>query len=153
MRESRGQGGGGGNRGRGMSRRRIFALGGAALLALGGVAGVLRTRGYDLPPGRKLATMSPWQFVVMQHAARRIAARDPEGETDGSTPSADDVDAAGFVDGWLVKLPPRVRRDFGRFLAYLEHVAPVRAGFGSRFTRLAPDAQDRVLGATEASSK
>jgi len=49
-------------------------------------------------------------------------------------------------------MPPRVRRDFGRFLAYLEHLAPVRTGFVSRFTKLDPDAQDRVLGATEASS-
>jgi hypothetical protein len=131
----------------------MLELGGAAMLALAGVvAGVVRTRGYELSPGRRLVAMSPWQFVVMQHAARRIAARDPEGESDGSTPSADDVDAAGFVDAWLVKMQPGVRRDFGRFLAYLEHVAPVRAGFGSRFTRLGPDAQDQVLEATEASS-
>lgn len=131
----------------------MLKWGGAGLLALGAaVSGVARIGGYDLPPGRRLVAMSPWQFVVMQHAARRIAARDPEGEANGAAPSADDVDAAGFVDGWLVRMPARVRRDFGRFLAYLEHLAPVRAGLASRFTRLDADAQDRVLAATEASS-
>ncbi len=126
---------------------------GGALLALGAaMAGAARMGGYQVQPGRRLVALSPWQFVVMQHAARRIAARDPEGEANGTTPSADDVDAAGFVDGWLPRMSPGVRRDFGRFLAYLEHLAPLRVGYASRFTRLGPEAQDRVLGATEASS-
>jgi hypothetical protein len=147
MRESRGKAE------RGLSRRQMLELSTAAALLLGGVvAGVVRTRGYSLPPGRRLASLSPWQFVVLQHAARRIAAPDPEARRDASIPSADDVDAAGFVDGWLVKMPPRVRRDFGRLLAYIEHLAPLRAGFPSRFTRLGPADQDVVLAATEASS-
>ncbi len=153
MRESRGQSGGRGKTPHRLPRRRLLEMGCAGALAFGGlVAGFVRTGGYHLPSGRRLALMSPWEFIVMQHAARRIAARDPEGMQNESAPSADDVDAAGFVDAWLVKTQPRLRRDFGRFLAYLEHLAPVRAGLGSRFTRLPPEEQDRVLAATEASS-
>jgi hypothetical protein len=146
MRES------GGKAERRLSRRQVIELAAAAALVLGSAAAFVRTRGYALPAGRQLVAMSPWQFVVVQHAARRIAAPDPEAEHDRSVPDADDVDAAGFVDGWLAKMQPRVRRDFGRFLAYVEHLAPARAGFASRFTRLGPQAQDRVLVATEASS-
>jgi hypothetical protein len=48
-------------------------------------------------------------------------------------------------------MPERLRRDLGRFLAYLEHVAPLAAGHSSRFTRLGPEAQDAVLASIEAS--
>ncbi len=125
-------------------------MGALAVLALGGMAGAVRTRGYGLPPGQHLVTMSPWQFVVVQHAARRIAA--PDRLDDASIPTADELDVATFVDGWLARMRPDVRRDFGRFLAYIEHVAPLRAGLASRFTKLAALEQDRVLAATEASS-
>lgn len=120
-------------------------------LVLGGSAIALaRTRGYVLPLGRKLVVLAPWQFVVVQHAARRIAAPDREG--DSSIPSADDLDVAAFVDGWMARLPERMRRDLGRLLAYVEHVAPIGAGFVARFTRLAPEDQDRVLASVEGSS-
>jgi hypothetical protein len=123
----------------------------AAALVLGGVAvAAIRTRGYVLPIGRKLVALSPWQFVVVQHAARRIAAADRP--NDPAIPSADDVDVAGFVDGWLAKMHEFVRRDLGRFLAYAEHIAPLRVGFASRFTRLRAAEQDTVLSALEASS-
>jgi hypothetical protein len=132
------------------SRRRVLKIGVAAVLALGGVAGFVRSRGYGLPPGQRLLTMSAWQFVVVQHAARRIAA--PDRADDPSIPSADDLDVAAFVDAWVARMRPDLRRDFGRFLAYIEHLAPLRVGLGSRFTRLDADAQDRVLAATQASS-
>jgi hypothetical protein len=125
-------------------------MGALAVLALGGLTGLVRSRGYVVPPGQRLLTMSAWQFVVVQHAARRIAAPDRVG--DASIPSADDLDVAAFVDAWLSRMRPDVRRDFGRFLAYVEHLAPLRVGLGSRFTRLDADAQDRVLAATQASS-
>lgn len=148
MREASGKAAGAGA-GR-ISRRRL--LGGvAAALVLGG-AGValVRTRGYALPEGRTLAALTAWQFVVVQHAARRIAAPDRPG--DGSIPSADDLDVAGFVDGWMARMPAAVRRDLGRFLGYLEHVAPIGAGHASRFSRLPAAAQDEVLASVEASS-
>jgi hypothetical protein len=132
------------------SRRRALKIGIAAVLALGGLAGFVRSRGYAVPPGKRLLAMSAWQFVVVQHAARRIAA--PDRADDASIPSADDLDVAGFVDSSLSRMRPAVRRDFGRFLAYIEHLAPLRGGLGSRFTRLSAAEQDRVLAATEASS-
>lgn len=132
-------------------RRRLLkaAVAGALLLGAGAAAAV-RTSGYAVPPGRKLTWMSPWQFVVFQHAARRIAAPDRAG--DATIPSADDLDVAGFADGWIARMPAAVRRDLGRFLAYLEHLAPVGSGYASRFTRLSPADQDRVLAGVEASS-
>jgi hypothetical protein len=131
-------------------RRLIKAAVTGALLLGAGAAAVVRTRGYAVPAGRSLTWMSPWQYVVFQHAARRIAA--PDRPDDGSIPSADDLDVAGFADGWIARMPAAVRRDLGRFLAYLEHLAPVGSGYASRFTRLAPADQDRVLAGVEASS-
>jgi Gluconate 2-dehydrogenase subunit 3 len=132
------------------TRRRALKLAALAVLTLGGAAGIVRSRGYAVPAGRRLLTMSAWQFVVVQHAARRIAA--PDRADDPAIPTADDLDVAGFVDGWLARMRPGVRRDLGRFLAYVEHLAPLRSGHASRFTRLGADAQDAVLAATEASS-
>jgi Gluconate 2-dehydrogenase subunit 3 len=132
-----------------LSRRRLLEAGFAAALVLGGVAAAtVRMRGYR-DPRRSLLALSVWQFAVVEQAARRIAAPDRSG--DPSIPSADDVDVAGFVDVRVSQMAARVRRDLGRFLAYVEHVAPLRAGFLSRFTRLGPAEQDRVLGSIEAS--
>lgn len=132
-----------------VSRRRLLGASvGLALVAASGAA-LVRSRGYAIEPGRKLLTLSPWQFVVVQHAARRITSSDEPG--DASVPTADELDVAGFVDGWLAHMSDRVRRDLGRFLAYMEHVAPVGAGFAARFTRLAPSDQDVVLASVEAS--
>jgi len=136
---------------RGLSRRRLLKVGaGLALVIAGTAAAALRTRGYFTPPGRMLSALSPWQFVVVEHAARRIAAPDRAG--DASIPGPDELDVAGFVDAWVGHMNRRVRRDLGRFLAYLEHVAPVGAGLASRFTRLAPADQDTVLASIETSS-
>jgi Gluconate 2-dehydrogenase subunit 3 len=135
---------------RAWSRRRFLAAAAGALLVGGSAIALVRTSGYPLPPGRRLVALTPWQFVVVQHAARRITASDRPG--DPSIPSADETGTADFADAWVARLPPSQRRDLGRFLAYVEHLAPVRAGFASRFTRLSPDEQDRVLAAVEGSS-
>jgi hypothetical protein len=133
-----------------LTRRRLLAGAAVAVLVLGGsAAAFVRTRGYVLPGDRTLAALSPWQFIVLQHAARRIVAPDRPGE---AIPSADDLDVAGFVDGWLARMDARTRRDLGRFLAVLEHVAPIGLGLGTRFTRLGESDQDRVLASLEASS-
>jgi hypothetical protein len=134
------------------SRRRVLQAGVAAALVVGGSAvALVRSRGYALTAGRTPQVFSPWQFIVVQHAARRITAPDRPGDT--SIPTADLLDVAGFVDAWVAHMDARVRRDLGRFLGYLEHLAPLAAGRGSRFTRLSSVEQDRVLASVEASSR
>jgi hypothetical protein len=86
--------------------------------------------------------------VVVQHLARRIAAPDV---TDGSVPTTDEVDVVGFVDVYVANLPAALRRDLQKAFAMLEHIAPLGAGCASRFTRLAPEDQDRVLASLESS--
>ena len=136
------------------TRRRFLrrALAGGALLALGGAVAWVRTRGYDVPKEKAAAlqAFAPWQLVVMEHAARRIAAPDAEG---GAIPSTDEVGVAVFVDGYVAKMPEAVRADFLHLLGYLEHLAPAATGRSSRFTRLVPLEQDAVLAALEASSQ
>ncbi len=116
-----------------------------ALTALGGLGAFVRTRGYATPPGVKLASLSPWQWVVVRALARRVCATDRE-----SVVTADDVDVAGFVDAYAAKMPARMRRDLGRFLAYVEHASPLAIRSGSRFSRLGERDQDRVLASLEA---
>jgi hypothetical protein len=133
-----------------LTRRRFFVWTGGALAAASGVVAVVRSRGYVVPAATlaTLQSLSAWQYVVVQHLARRIAAPDRD---DGSVPTTDAVDVAGFVDGYVAGMPPTLRRDLQRALAMLEHLAPLGAGFASRFTRLPPDSQDRVLAGLESS--
>jgi hypothetical protein len=134
-----------------LSRRRFLAASvGAAFIAVGSAFAVVRCRGYAPRRRRDLVALAVWEAVVIEHAARRIVAPDDAG--DASVPSADDVDVVGLVDVWVSRLPAHLRRDLGRFLAYLEHVAPLGVGVFSRFTRLAAAEQDRVLGSLEMSS-
>lgn len=130
-----------------IERRRLIQAGiaGGLVLGVGSVIGVVRARGYEISAARaaKLVTLSPWQFVTMQHLARRICA--PDDPRDKSIPSADAVDVAGFVDGFLANVPSAVRSDLVRFLALIEHVAPFRLGHMARFTRLSERDQDGVL--------
>jgi hypothetical protein len=120
-------------------------------VASGAVAAV-RTRGYAVAPEvlAKLEALSPWQYVVVQSVARRIAAPDRDHP---SVPTTDDTDVAGFVDGYVARMPAPLRRDLLRALAFVEHLAPLGAGCVSRFTRLGPVDQDRVLASLESSSQ
>ena len=132
------------------SRRRFLAIAGGALFATGSLVAFVRTRGYDVSAERasKLVALAPWQLIVVEHVARRIAAPDREG-----VPTADDVDVAGFVDAYVGHMHPSLRRDLLRLLAYVEHLAPIASGLSSRFSRLTPAEQDKVLGALESSSQ
>jgi len=102
-----------------------------------------RTTGYAVPKTIELEAISGWQWVFVTHVARRIAAADrPD---DPSIPSPDEVDVAGFIDGYVARMPAALRRDLLRAFTYVEHVAPLGLGYLSRFTRLSPAEQDKVL--------
>jgi hypothetical protein len=135
------------------TRRRFLQIAAGAVLAASSAVAGLRTRGYDVAAARaaRLQALSPWQLVVVEHLARRIAA--PDRPDDRSIPTPDDTDVAGFVDAYVARMPAALRRDLSRCFAYVEHVAPLRSGLAARFTRLGPDAQDRVLAALEASDQ
>jgi hypothetical protein len=137
------------------SRRKVLqaTVAASVVLAVGSTLAVLRTRGYDLAPERasKLVSLSPWQLVFVTHVARRIAA--PDRPEDPAVPTTDEVDVAGFIDGYVARMPAALRRDLFRAFVYVEHMAPLRLGLARRFTRLAPDDQDRVLAALESSGQ
>ena len=57
-----------------------------------------------------------------------------------------------FVVASIATMPIRLRRDFRSFLRFVEQLAPLGAGFASRFTKLAPEDQDKVLASLEAHS-
>jgi hypothetical protein len=134
------------------SRRRFLALTGGALVLASGAVAVVRTRGYSVPAdvAAKLEALSPWQYVVIQSVARRIAAPDRD---DPAIPTTDDTDVAGFVDGYIARLPAPLKRDLLRALAFVEHLAPLGAGCASRFTRLPASEQDRVLASLESNGQ
>jgi hypothetical protein len=130
------------------SALKTFLLG-AVLAGAGGTLAFVRTRGYHVERKTPLAALAPWEVTVVLHAARRIAA--PDRPDDPSIPSVDDVDVAGFVDSYVARMAPPLRRDLSRALLYLEQLAPFTVGKGARFSELAPEDQDRVLEALETS--
>jgi hypothetical protein len=122
---------------------------GALLAGVGGTVAFVRGRGYTVDRRKPLVSLSAWELAVFEHAARRIAAPDRPG--DPGIPSVDDVDVASFIDGYLARMMPPMRRDLSRALLYLEQVAPLTIGKTARFTELASDDQDRVLEGLETS--
>lgn len=128
-----------------ISRRKLLAGIGGAVLGASSVVALFRTTGYGVPEeiAGKLIGLEPWQYVLVQHAARRVCASDrPD---DASIPSADDTDVAGFVDAYVAAMPPALASDLKKLFALVEHGAPVACGMSARFTRLDAPAQDRVL--------
>jgi len=115
--------------------------------AVGGTVARIRSQGYGVTRAKPLVSLTPLELAVVEHAARRITASDRPG--DPSIPSADDVDVAGFVDAYVARMAPTMRRDLGRAFLYLEEIAPLTLGLTSRFTLLPPEDQDRVLEALE----
>ena len=109
-----------------------------------GAAGLFawNATGYRLPPGsrRRLRSFTVKEFLVIQAIAARILRRDRD-----DLPSTAELDAAGFIDGFVVRLPAADRRDLSRLVHVVEHVAPWLAGHSARFTRLDGYAQDAVL--------
>ncbi len=131
--------------------RRAF-LTGTTLLLGGAIFAALRTSGYRAPIRKSaLVTLSAWQYAVVSSVAQRIAAPDREG--DRSIPSVEEVDVVGFIDSYMAQMPPAMRRDLLRFFAYIEHVAPLRIGLATRFSRLLANDQDRVLASIESANE
>lgn len=128
-----------------------------ATLAFGAVAAAssaiawVRTGGYEVDPARaaRLTALTPWQLVVVEHLASRMVA--PDRLDDSTIPTADDVGVASFIDGYLAGMSTSMRRDLSRMLQYIEHLAPIAAGFTHRFTSLLPEEQDEVLRSIESS--
>lgn len=125
------------------SRRRFlrWGLGGAVAVGLGGVL-AWRTTGYDVPASiaARLRSLNAKEYLVVEAAAARILRSDRPGD-----PSAADVEAALFIDGFVASLDPAQRADLRRLLHLLENALPLTAGHVSRFTRLEGPAQDEVL--------
>lgn len=119
-----------------LTRRRAI-LGAAALAVVSGAVAIVRSRGYE----------EPWERAVVRHLARRVCAADRPGVV---TP--DETDVVGFVDAYLPTMPKNLRRDLFRFLRFVEQVAPIGVGYASRFTKLAPEEQDKVLASLESHS-
>lgn len=115
----------------------------------GAAAFAVRTGGYAVSDETRarLRILSPGQYVLAQHLARRICAPDELG-----APSPDEVDVAGFVDDYVAEMPAAMRRDLLAFFATVEHALPIGAGHRRRFTALSPAEQDAVLAGLEASS-
>lgn len=130
-----------------VGRRRMLLGVGGALVAAGGALAVVRTRGYDISPERaaSLVALRPWQAIVIDALAARIAAPD-----EPRVPTAEEVGVTAFVDGYVAAMAAPLRRDLLRLLGFIEHVAPLGKGFGTRFSRLSPERQDAVLASLEA---
>lgn len=128
-------------------RRRFLAIAGGALLAAGSAAAVVRTRGYDVPGERagKMKILAPWQIVVFDAVARRVACADVPDEV----PSTDEAGVTDFVDGYIAGMHPALKRDCLSLIGFVEHVAPLLARMTSRFTKLSPADQDKVLAKLE----
>ena len=128
-----------------ISRRTVLAGIGGALLTAGSTVAILRTRGYEVSAERRagLVVLAPWQLIVLEHIAARIAA--PDDPNDKSIPSTYDVDVAGFADRYCAGMHPLLRRDLLRLVGFIEHLAPLAIGKTSRFTHLVDADQDRVL--------
>ncbi len=125
----------------GIDRRRFIGWLTAGVVAGGVGIGLVRSSGYHLP-GRvanKLKTLSPWQYIVVDAFGARVLA--PE-----------HADVAGFADDFIVGLAAEDRDNLLRFVAYVEHIAPLREGHISRFSNLGSIAQDQVLGSLEQSN-
>jgi hypothetical protein len=113
-----------------------------------GLVGLVRTRGYGLPPGVTPVTLTAAEYDVLTAIARRICAPDR-----ADAPSIDEVGVVAFADSYIGKMHPAMQRDLRQFFVYIEQLAPLRLGFASRFTHLSPAEQDRVLGSIEASDE
>ena len=135
-----------------ISRRKLLAGAGSLLIGASAVVAFFRTRGYVLPPevAGRLVSLEPWEYIFVQHAARRICAADRD---DASIPTPDETNVADFADAYIAQLPGDLKRDLKNLLMLVEHLAPLGSGLSSRFSELAPVDQDRVLASLESNDE
>jgi hypothetical protein len=135
-----------------ISRRNLFAGALSVLVGVSSAVAFFRSRGYELPEeiAGRLIALEPWEYIFVQHAARRICAADRD---DASIPTADDTNVADFADAYIAALPADLKSDLKNLLLLVEHLAPLACGFSKRFSELAPSDQDRVLASLESNDE
>jgi hypothetical protein len=135
-----------------ISRRKLLAGVGSVLVGASAIVAFFRTRGYVLPAdvAGRLVALEPWEYIFVQHAARRVCAADRD---DASIPTADETKVADFADAYIAQLPDDLKSDLKKLLLLVEHLWPLANGFSSRFSELGPADQDRVLSSLEASDE
>jgi hypothetical protein len=125
--------------------RRVFikrGLFGGLILGVGGVFGY-QNSGYSLADKQReitLKVLSIKEFLIMQAVALRVMASDQPG-----APTASELGVAQWIDGYLSRQPSWVQGDFKMLLNALEHSGPLMDLVFSRFTRMSPTQQDKVL--------
>ena len=132
-----------------MNRRRFLRISIAGAALLGGAATIGRhLSGYrlDAAVAGKLRVLTPKEYLVLRAAARRLLAVDGP-----DAPDPDRLEVALFADAYLAKLPAPMQTDVKALLQLLEHGGLLFSASLSRFTHLAPEAQDRTLADWESS--
>jgi hypothetical protein len=123
----------------GLIRRRtlLFGLGGAALLAGGGVALRLGT-GYTLPEGAVPIALTDKEFAIVWAIVEALL------PADGDLPSGVDLGVPQRIDEELWSMNAETRSDLQSALSALEYW-PVMARYGSRLSKLPPARRAEVL--------
>lgn len=132
-----------------ITRRSVlrFGLGGAALLAVGGVGLGLRST-VTRAPRRPLKTLDERQFSVLAAVADRVMPGDGD-----ELPSAWALEVPEKVDGVLATVHPADAAEMGQLLLLLESALAgfVLDGRPRTFTASSPEQQDAALGDWRAS--
>jgi hypothetical protein len=122
------------------SRRWVLAsgLGGAALLACGGVVGTLST-GYALAPGDAAIGLTAQQLAVVRAIVEALLPRD------GDLPDGISLGVHQRIDQEVWAAPEAIGDDLRSAISVLEY-APLVYRFGGRLTRLDPPTRLAALG-------
>jgi hypothetical protein len=129
-----------------ISRRKALR---ALAITVGGLSACVAVfRGSGYPARTNFAVLSAANAATLEAFARRICAGDVAG-----VPTIEDTQVLAFVDTQMRAMDAPLQRDFARCLLYVEQLAPIACGFASRFSKLAPEAQDTVLRTMERSEQ
>ena len=127
----------------GLSRRRFLKRGlfGGLILGMGGVFAYQQS-GYELSADKvkSLKILGAKEYLVLQAISARILASDQEGDAEAS-----ELGVVEWIDGYLERQSPWVKKDFLMLLNAIEHTGPIMDFHFSRFTRMSKASQDKVL--------